>query len=144
MAIGFDSFAKLIKNTYHLEPLNCSIHFDEGVKDLITGKIKLNIHAHMTFMNFDFSKAKSVLRKLKKQDFKDMQDLAQEAFQSKGFDFIRGESKDITNIEHLERNDFIINKQLEELASIKKELKSVYNQINQQKNEYKLLRLKLN
>lgn len=142
LAIAFDSFAKIIKDTYNLEPLNCSIHFDEGIKDITTGKVKLNIHAHITFMNFDFSKGKSVLRNLKKQDFRNMQDLAQEAFKLKDFDFIRGKSKEITTNKHLERNDFILSKQLQELEIIKKELKNSYTQINEQKNEYKTLRIK--
>ncbi|MFV7790427.1 hypothetical protein ACNO6Z_06160 [Aliarcobacter lanthieri] len=127
---GFESFAKNINKKYGLKPLAISLHLDEGnIKDNIT---KLNVHTHITFFNYDFEKEKSVLRTLKKEDWKGMQDIAQDSFKEVGLDFQRGESKDITGKEHLERNDFILEKQL-------KELKAQVSEINTLKNEEKEL-----
>ena len=148
---GFENFAKNIEAKYGLKPLAISLHLDEGVvKNDIT---KLNIHGHLTFFNYDFIKEKSVLRTLQKKDFQDMQDLAADSFQSVGFDFKRGESKEISNKQHLERNDFILSKQKQQLESYdlilknlipeineeKKDLKELLNTFDKNSNEYKLV-----
>ena len=86
---GFKNFAKDIYKKHGLKPLGISLHLDEGnIKDNVT---KLNIHAHLTFFNYHFGKEKSVLRTLKKQDFKEMQDIAANSFQNVGLNFVRGE-----------------------------------------------------
>ena len=126
--------------------MGISLHLDEGFKDK-QGNIKLNIHAHIILHNFDFKTNKTILRNMKRQDWKDIQDLAQVAFQEKNLDFIRGESKDITNTKHLERNQYILAQQDQELTNIlntlngkQKELKELYGTLNGQKNLLKDIR----
>ncbi|RLA77682.1 MAG: hypothetical protein DRG78_16850 [Epsilonproteobacteria bacterium] len=137
---GFDNLSKNIKEKYGFEPMGINLHLDEGHKDK-NGVVKLNIHAHLTFFNFDFEKEKTVLRTMKNQDWKDLQTLAETSFQEVGLDFTRGQSKDITKKEHLKRNDFIIQKQGQELEDIlntlngkQNELKALYGTLNTQKN----------
>ena len=138
--IGFDNLSKNIQKKYGFEKMGFSVHFDEGHKDK-NGVVKLNIHCHLKFFNFDFNKNKTVLRNMRKKDWEDIQDLAMDSFQEVGLDFKRGESKGITKKEHLERNDYIIQKQSQELNNIlntldtkQSELKGLYTTLNTQKN----------
>ena len=69
---------------------------------------KPNYHAHIVFdwMNHDTGKS----RKLNDEDITEMQSLASDILLME-----RGQSKAVTSKEHLERNDFIIEKQKAEL-----------------------------
>lgn len=130
---GFDNFTKNLCEKYGFTPLQVSLHLDEGYVE--NGVTKLNVHAHLTFFNFDFEKEKSVLRTLKKEDYRNLQDMASLSFQSVGFDFIRGESKELSSKEHLERNDFILEKQKQELIKLDFEYKNIIAIVNSIKNE---------
>lgn len=134
---GFDNFTKNLCEKYGFTPLQVSLHLDEG--NVENGVKKLNIHAHLILFNFNFEKERSVLRTLKKQDYKDLQDLAADSFQEVGLNFIRGESKEITNTKHLERNDFILSKQKQQLESYDLILKSLIPSINEEKKDLKAL-----
>ena len=72
---------------------------------------KPNYHAHIVFdwMNHDTGKS----RKLNDEDMAAMQTLASDILMME-----RGQSKNVTGKEHLERNDFIIEKQKAELQRI--------------------------
>lgn len=131
---GFDNFAKDLQDKYGFTPLQLSLHNDEGHIDE-NGVVKYNIHGHLTLFNYDFVKERSVLRTLTKQDWSNMQDMAQNSFQSVGLDFQRGISKIITKKEHLERNDYILQKQTTKINSLKND---IYD-INKQKNDSKEL-----
>lgn len=131
---GFDNFTKIICQKYGFTPLQVSLHLDEGY--VRSKEVKNNIHAHITLFNFSFEKEKSVLRTLKKQDYKELQDLAQQAFQEKNLNFVRGIDKEITKKEHLEKNDHVIEKQNEEI-------KQQISELNQLKNDYKDILKKL-
>lgn len=134
---GFKNFAKDIYKKHGLKPLGISLHLDEGnIKDNVT---KLNIHAHLTFFNYHFEKEKSVLRTLKKQDFKEMQDIAANSFQEAGLNFVRGESKEITNKNHLKRNEFILSNQKQQLENYDLILKSLIPEVNEEKKDLKTL-----
>ncbi len=134
LGVGFDNFTKNLCEKYGFTPLQVSLHLDEGhVKN---GVAIFNVHAHLTLFNFDFEKERSVLRTLKKQDYRDLQDMASLSFQEVGFDFVRGESKAITGNEHLEKNDHVIKKQNEEI-------KQQISELNQLKNDYKDILKKL-
>lgn len=134
---GFKNFAKDIYKKHGLKPLGISLHLDEGnIKDNVT---KLNIHAHITFFNYDFEKEKSVLRTLQKQDFKEMQDIAANSFQKAGLNFIRGEGKEITNKKHLERNEFILSQQQQQIENYDLILKSLIPKVNEEKKDLKAL-----
>lgn len=133
--ISFDEAIKAymqeIKSKYGLEPIAFQGHFDEGhVKN---GKAIYNIHFHCQFFNFNFEKNKSVLRNLRKKDWENMQDVAADSFQKSGLNFVRGESKDVTGKEHLERIDFIAHKK-------EKELQELYTLLNKEKNNLKELK----
>lgn len=134
---GFKNFAKDIYKKHGLKPLGISLHLDEGnIKDNVT---KLNMHAHLTFFNYHFEKEKSVLRTLKKQDFKEMQDIAANSFQEAGLNFVRGESKEITNKNHLKRNEFILSNQKQQLENYDLILKSLIPEVNEEKKDLKTL-----
>lgn len=130
LGVGFDNFTKNLCEKYGFTPLQVSLHLDEGYIE--NGVARSNIHAHLTLFNFDFDKERSVLRTLKKQDYKDLQDLAANSFQEVGFNFIRGIDKEITKQEHLEKNDHVIQKQT-------LELKQQILEINELKNKEKEL-----
>lgn len=131
---GFDNFTKNLCEKYGFTPLQVSLHLDEGYIE--NGIIKNNIHAHLTLFNFDFEKERSVLRTLKKQDYKDLQDLAANSFKEVGFDFQRGASKELSTKEHLERNDFILSKQKQQ---IEEQIKEINTNKNELKSQLKLL-----
>ncbi len=137
LGVGFDNFTKKLCEKYGFTPLQVSLHLDEG--NVENGVKKLNIHAHLTLFNFNFEKERSVLRTLKKQDYKDLQDLAANSFQEVGLNFIRGEGKEITNKKHLERNDFILSKQNQQLENYDLILKSLIPEVNQEKKDLKSL-----
>ena len=154
--ISFDEaikeYMQQIKKIYGLEPISFQGHFDEGwiEKKVIDGEIKstphYNIHFHCQFYNFDFEKDKTVLRNLRKKDWEDMQDIAQASFQKYNLDFVRGESKEITGKEHLERTEYAITKKLDELKELytlinqeKKQLKELKKQVSKDTNIYKVL-----
>ena len=107
---GYKQFMNDMKDRYGFEGLAINVHTDEGYVNQ-KKKINYNIHAHCTFHNFDFEKNKTVLRKLRKQDWRDMQDLAAQSFQKVGLNFVRGEAKLDNSKDHLERNDLIAQKQ---------------------------------
>lgn len=113
---GFEQLAEDIKSTFGFEPCGISLHLDEGFVTP-TGDIKYNIHAHLDFLNFDFKKEKTVLRNMKKQHWRDLQDLAEKSFKSKILDFQRGEQKLDNSKDHLEKNDYIASKQQREINS---------------------------
>ncbi|MDX9900261.1 MAG: hypothetical protein RBT22_02080 [Aliarcobacter sp.] len=147
--MAFHQFAMEVKNKYGFEPLCSSIHYDEGhiplknkkdkvVYDVIDNldmqnkKEKNNYHAQITFFNYDFKESRSVLRTMKKQDWRDIQDLAANTFKAFGLDYQRGIAKEITGKEHLNNLEFKIQKMEEELEEVKKEnndLKGVNNKL---------------
>ena len=113
---GFEQLANDIKLKFGFEPVGISMHLDEGFVNPL-GDVKYNIHAHLDFLNFDFEKEKTVLRNMKKNDWKHLQDLAAKSFQKKDLDFIRGEQKLDNSKDHLEKNDYIASKQQREINS---------------------------
>ena len=147
--ISFDEAVKdymqQIKLKYGLEPIGHQGHFDEGFIDK-NGKAIYNFHFHCQFFNFDFEKDKSVLRNLRKKDWENMQDVAANSFQKFNLDFIRGESKEVTGKEHLERIEFIAQQkqnELEELYNLlgkeKNNLKEIRKEFDKSSNTYKVL-----
>ena len=84
---------------------------------------KPNYHAHIVFdwMNHDTGKS----RKLNDEDMTEMQNLASDILLME-----RGQSKAVTGKEHLERNDFIIEKQKAELQRMDAAKRHKEEQIN--------------
>ena len=114
-------FGDECQRRWGITPLQIFLHKDEGhwlsgqpeAGDRESFKVgekwfKPNYHAHIVFdwMNHDTGKS----RKLNDEDITEMQSLASDILLME-----RGQSKAVTSKEHLERNDFIIEKQKAEL-----------------------------
>ena len=114
-------FGEECQKRWGITPLQIFLHKDEG--HWLSGQpetgdresfqvgekwFKPNYHAHIVFdwMNHDTGKS----RKLNYEDMTEMQSLASDILLME-----RGQSKAVTGKEHLERNDFIIEKQKAEL-----------------------------
>ncbi|MCT7596710.1 coiled-coil domain-containing protein [Aliarcobacter butzleri] len=139
---GFIQYVKDLKAQYAIETINLNIHKDEGFIE--NGEVKYNYHAHILAYNYNFDKNLAFASNLKKSDYRNLQTLAQNSFQSVGLDFKRGVSKFVTKKEHLNRNDYIKQEKQKQLKSLfvdistqKKELKKIYSEINKQKIEMK-------
>ena len=117
-------FGEECQRRWGITPLQIFLHKDEGhwlggkpdTEDKesfqVGGKwFKPNYHAHIVFdwMNHETGKS----RKLNDEDMAAMQTLASDILMME-----RGQSKNVTGKEHLERNDFIIEKQKAELQRI--------------------------
>jgi hypothetical protein len=125
---GFQQVAEDIKAIYGLEPLQVSLHLDEGhQKQIDSSKINSeayshNIHCHITFLNYDFKKERSILRTLKKSDWQNMQDISANAFHKHKMDFQRGKTKTAKGRDHLERNEFVAQQQLKQILELQSEI----------------------
>jgi hypothetical protein len=97
-------FAKKIEKKYKFKFLFFQMHRDEGYTDK-NGVLKINHHAHLFFYNYDFETKTSPLRKMKRKDWSVIQDLAGHSFRV--LSFIRGQNKDKTDNNHLEKDEFI-------------------------------------
>jgi cell division protein FtsB len=113
----FVSYAKNIKREYGFEPISVQLHFDEGHHDS-SGKFIRNIHAHISFFNYDFEKKIAPLRHLMakgknehgrtnkfNENFEKMQDIAAEVFAP--LKFKRGVSQSVTGTKHLSKESFV-------------------------------------
>ena len=129
-------FGEECKQRWGITPLQIFLHKDEGhwlsgqpeAEDResfqIDGKwFKPNYHAHIVFdwMNHDTGKS----CKLNDEDMTEMQSLASDILLME-----RGQSKTETGKEHLERNDFIIEKQKAELQRIEAVKRHKEQQVN--------------
>ena len=117
-------FGEECQRRWGITPLQIFLHKDEGhwlggqptQEDKESFKVgekwfKPNYHAHIVFdwMNHDTGKS----RKLNDEDMTEMQSLASDILLME-----RGQSKAVTGKQHLERNDFIIEKQKEEMKRL--------------------------
>ena len=129
-------FGEECQRRWGITPLQIFLHKDEGhwlngqpdTEDRESFKVgerwfKPNYHAHIVFdwMNHDTGKS----RKLNDDDMVQMQTLASDILLMK-----RGQSKTVTGKEHLERNDFIIEKQKVELQRIEAIKRHKEQQVN--------------
>lgn len=129
-------FGEECQERWGITPLQIFLHKDEGhwlggepapddkESFQIGGRwFKPNYHAHIVFDWMDHDTGKS--RKLNDDDMMQMQTLASEILSME-----RGQSKTETGKEHLERNDFIIEKQRAELERIEAERQHKEHQID--------------
>ena len=136
-------FGEECQRRWGITPLQIFLHKDEGhwlngqpgTEDKESFKVgdrwfKPNYHAHIVFdwMNHDTGKS----RKLNDEDMTEMQNLASDILLME-----RGQSKAATGKKHLERNDFIIEKQKAELQRIDAEKRHTEQQINLAEQELK-------
>ena len=136
-------FGEECQRRWGITPLQIFLHKDEGhwlngqpdAEDKESFQVgekwfKPNYHAHIVFdwMNHDTGKS----QKLNDNDMMEMQTLASDILFME-----RGQSKTITDKEHLERNDFIIEKQKAELQRIDETKRHKEQQINLAEQELK-------
>jgi len=129
-------FGEECQRRWGITPLQIFLHKDEGhwlgekpdAEDKESFQVgekwfKPNYHAHIVFdwMNHDTGKS----RKLNDEDMAAMQTLASDILMME-----RGQSKNVTGKEHLERNDFIIEKQKAELQRIEAIKRHKEQQVN--------------
>ena len=129
-------FGEECQKRWGITPLQIFLHKDEGhwlngqpapedKESFQVGErwFKPNYHAHIVFdwMNHDTGKS----RKLNDEDMTEMQSLASDILLME-----RGQSKAVTGKEHLERNDFIIEKQKAELQRIEAVKRHKEQQVN--------------
>ena len=129
-------FGEECQKRWGITPLQIFLHKDEGHwlngqpdqegrESFKVGErwFKPNYHAHIVFdwMNHDTGKS----RKLNDDDMMQMQTLASDILLME-----RGKSKAVTGKEHLERNDFIIEKQKAELQRIEAIKRHKEQQVN--------------
>ena len=136
-------FGEECQKRWGITPLQIFLHKDEG--HWLSGQpeagdresfqvgekwFKPNYHTHIVFdwMNHDTGKS----RKLNDEDMMEMQSLASDILLME-----RGKSKAITGKEHLERNDFIIEKQKAELQRMDVAKRHKEEQINLAEQELK-------
>lgn len=136
-------FGEECQQRWGITPLQIFLHKDEGhwlggepapddkESFQISGRwFKPNYHAHIIFDWMDHDTGKS--RKLNDDNMMQMQTLASEILSME-----RGQSKTETGKEHLERNDFIIEKQRAELERIEAERQHKEHQIDLAEQELK-------
>ena len=104
-----NSFMEEIEEKQGFKAVGWGFHADEGHKDPLTGEWKENYHAHVVFLNYDEKTNKMPLRRKKKADWEQFQDIVAGCFQKMGFK--RGINKELTQAEHLEKDEFIAQKQ---------------------------------
>ena len=136
-------FGEECQRLWGITPLQIFLHKDEGhwlngqpeAKDRESFKVgdrwfKPNYHAHIVFdwMNHETGKS----RKLNDDDMMQMQTLASDILLME-----RGQSKAVTGKAHLERNDFIIEKQKAELQRMDAAKRHKEEQINLAEQELK-------
>ena len=139
-------FGEECQRRWGITPLQIFLHKDEGhwlngqpdAEDKESFQVgekwfKPNYHAHIVFgwMNHDTGKS----QKLNDNDMMEMQTLASDLLFME-----RGQSKTITDKEHLERNDFIIEKQKAELQRIDETKRHKEQQISLAEQELKLVK----
>jgi|LULS01.1.fsa_nt_gb hypothetical protein len=131
-----EKYMNEIAEKYHFEPLGYSLHFDEGSTCEETGEEKINIHAHISFINFDFKTNKSRFREIQQkynskrkypnEHFMIMQDLAGECFKTLGFK--RGMEKQQTKKKHLDKVEYVESKlkdKEEKIEKLENKIKSI-------------------
>lgn len=129
-------FGEECQKRWGITPLQIFLHKDEGhwlngqpdPEDRESFKVgerwfKPNYHAHIVFDWMNHNTGKS--RKLNDDDMIQMQTLASDILLME-----RGQSKAVTGREHLERNDFIIEKQKAELQRIEAAKRHKEQQVN--------------
>ena len=136
-------FGEECQKRWGITPLQIFLHKDEGhwlngqpeAEDKESFQVgnrwfKPNYHAHVIFdwMNHETGKS----RKLNDENMAIMQTLASDILLME-----RGQSKAVTGKEHLERNDFIIEKQKAELQRIELEKRHKEQQVNLAEQELK-------
>ena len=142
-------FGEECQRRWGITPLQIFLHKDEGhwlngqpeAEDKESFQVgnrwfKPNYHAHVVFdwMNHETGKS----RKLNDEDMATMQTLASDILLME-----RGQAKTVTSKEHLERNDFIIEKQKTELQRIEETKRHKEQQVSLAEQELKQVKAEI-
>ena len=142
-------FGEECQRRWGITPLQIFLHKDEGhwlngqpeAEDKESFQVgnrwfKPNYHAHVVFdwMNHETGKS----RKLNDEDMAAMQTLASDILLME-----RGQAKTVTGKEHLERNDFIIEKQKAELQRIEETKRHKEQQVSLAEQELKQVKAEI-
>ena len=148
-ALLIRKFGEECQRRWGITPLQIFLHKDEGhwlngqpkAEDKESFQVgnrwfKPNYHAHVVFdwMNHETGKS----RKLNDEDMATMQTLASDILLME-----RGQSKAVTGKEHLERNDFIIEKQKAELQRIEETKRHKEQQVSLAEQELKQVKAEI-
>ena len=132
-------FTKEVEKKWGIKALQVHLHRDEGHYEIPGNDStwKPNYHAHIIWDWMDHSTGKSI--KLDADDMSAMQDMVAEALNME-----RGQKKAETGLDHLERNDFILQKQEKEKKRLEEEKRKAQsekakaeNKANEAKEEAK-------
>ena len=109
-------FTRMVESRWGIKALQVHLHRDEGHYEIPgdDSTWKPNYHAHIIWDWMDHSTGKSI--KLDADDMSAMQDMVAEALNME-----RGQKKAETGLDHLERNDFILQKQEKEKKRLEEE-----------------------
>ena len=125
-------FTKEVEKKWGIKALQVHLHRDEGhYEDPADEKTWMpNYHAHIIWDWMDHSTGKSI--KLNADDMSTMQDMVAEAL-----DMERGQKKSETGVDHLERNDFILQKQEKEKKRLEEEKRKAQSERAKAENKAK-------
>ena len=132
-------FTKEVEKKWGIKALQVHLHRDEGHYENPSYENTWvpNYHAHIIWDWMDWKTGKSI--KLNADDMSTMQDMVAEAL-----DMERGQKKSETGLDHLERNDFILQKQEKEKKRLEEEKRKAQsekakaeNKANEAKEEAK-------
>ena len=109
-------FTRMVESRWGIKALQVHLHRDEGHYEIPgdDSTWKPNYHAHIIWDWMDHTTGKSI--KLDADDMSAMQDMVAEALNME-----RGVKKSETGLDHLERNDFILQKQEKEKKRLEEE-----------------------
>ena len=125
-------FTKEVEKKWGIKALQVHLHRDEGHYENPSDENTWvpNYHAHIIWDWMDHSTGKSI--KLNADDMSTMQDMIAEAL-----DLERGQKKSETGLDHLERNDFILQKQEKEKKRLEEEKRKAQSEKAKAENKAK-------
>ena len=123
-------FTRMVESRWGIKALQVHLHRDEGHYEIPgdDSTWKPNYHAHIIWDWMDHSTGKSI--KLDANDMSAMQDMVAEALNME-----RGQKKAETGLDHLERNDFILQKQEKEKKRLEEEKRKIQSERDVAKNQ---------
>ena len=123
-------FTEAVQDRWGIRAVQIHIHRDEGHYEEIEKKKtwKPNYHAHIIWDWMDHDTGKS--HKLGEADMSEMQDMLAEMLKMQ-----RGQKKSETGLDHLERNDFILQKQEKEKKRLEAEKRNIQSERDVAKNQ---------
>ncbi len=123
-------FTRMVETRWGIKALQVHLHRDEGHYEIPgdDSTWKPNYHAHIIWDWMDHTTGKSI--KLDADDMSAMQDMVAEALNME-----RGQKKSETGLDHLERNDFILQKQEKEKKRLEEEKRKIQSERDVAKNQ---------